>query len=91
MTNQAKALKKLYKVNSNPGLKQELFTVTDFALLATKVPARSLRQVMSTMVVQECHLWLNLPEMQDTDKVHFLDTLMEDRRGSFESPLSCFT
>ncbi len=26
------------------------------------------------MVVQECHLWLNLAEMRDVDKAHFLDT-----------------
>ncbi len=28
---------------------------------------------MSTMVVQECHLCLNLAEMKDVDKAHFLD------------------
>ncbi|KAI2642399.1 ORF V: Enzymatic polyprotein [Labeo rohita] len=46
---------------------------TDFALRATKVTARSLGQVMATMVVQECHLWLNLAQMADADKVRFLD------------------
>ncbi len=35
---------------------------------ATKVTARSLGKAMSTMVVQECHLWLNLAEMKDVDK-----------------------
>ncbi|KAL0165464.1 hypothetical protein M9458_037308, partial [Cirrhinus mrigala] len=44
----------------------ELRTPTDFALRATKM--------MSTMVVQERHLWLNLVQMSDTDKVRFLDT-----------------
>ncbi len=29
---------------------------------------------MSTMVIQECHLWLNLAEMKDVDKARFLDT-----------------
>ncbi len=52
---------------------QELRTATDFALLATKVTARSLGKAMSTMVVQECHLWLNLVEMKGVDKAHFLD------------------
>ncbi|KAL0169952.1 hypothetical protein M9458_034548, partial [Cirrhinus mrigala] len=32
-----------------------------------------LRRVMSTMVVQEHHLWLNLAEMRDAKKVRFLD------------------
>ncbi|KAL0195107.1 hypothetical protein M9458_008679, partial [Cirrhinus mrigala] len=33
----------------------------------------SLGQVMATMVVQERHLWLNLAQMADADKVRFLD------------------
>ncbi len=44
-----------------------------YALRATKVTARSLGKVMSTMVVQERHLWLNLAEMKDVDKARFLD------------------
>ncbi len=44
-----------------------------YALRATKVTARSLGKAMSTMVVQERHLWLNLAEMKDVDKAHFLD------------------
>ncbi len=47
--------------------------MTDFALRATKVTARSLWKAMSTMVVQERHLWLNLAEMKDVDKARFLD------------------
>ncbi|KAI2653661.1 Gag-Pol polyprotein [Labeo rohita] len=70
---QAKALKQLHQGGSDPRLMQELRTATDFALRATKVMARSLGQVMSTMVVQECHLWLNLSQMSDADKVRFLD------------------
>ncbi len=42
--------------------------MTDFALRAMKVTARSLGKAMSTMVVQERHLWLNLAEMKDVDK-----------------------
>ncbi len=52
---------------------QELRTATDFALRATKITARSLGKAMSTMVVQEHHLWLNLAEMKDVDKARFLD------------------
>ncbi len=52
---------------------QELRTATDFTQRATKVTARSLGKAMSTMVVQERHLWLNLVEMKDVDKAHFLD------------------
>ncbi len=70
---QAKALKQVHEGSTDPGLMQELRTVTDFALRATKVTARSLGKAMSTMVVQERHLWLNLAEMKDVDKARFLD------------------
>ncbi|KAL0168520.1 hypothetical protein M9458_036742, partial [Cirrhinus mrigala] len=70
---QAKALKQLHEGSPDPGLMQELRSATDFALQATKVTARSLGQVMSTMVVQEHHLWLNLAQMADADKVRFLN------------------
>ncbi len=70
---QAKALKQVHEGSTDPGLMQELRTATDFALQATKVTARSLGKAMSTMVVQERHLWLNLAEMKDVDKARFLD------------------
>ncbi len=70
---QAKALKQVHEGSTDPGLMQELRTATDFALRATKVTARSLGKAMSTMVVQERHLWLNLVEIKDVDKAHFLD------------------
>ncbi len=63
---QAKALKQVHEGSTDPGLMQELRT-------ATKVTARSLGKAMSTMVVQERHLWLNLAEMKDVDKARFLD------------------
>ncbi len=71
---QAKALKQVHEGSTDPGLMQELRTATDFALRVTKVTARSLGKAMSTMVVQEHHLWLNLAEMKDVDKARFLDT-----------------
>ncbi len=41
---QAKALKQVHEGSTDPGLMQELRTVTDFALRATKVTARSPRE-----------------------------------------------
>ncbi len=73
-TYQAKALKQLYEGSSDPGLMQELRTATDLALWATKVTARSLGQMMSTLVVQERHLWLDLADMSESDKHRFLDS-----------------
>ncbi|KAL0183722.1 hypothetical protein M9458_019418, partial [Cirrhinus mrigala] len=70
---QAKALKELHKGSPDQAVLQELRAATDFALRATKVTARSLGQVMSTLVVQERHLWLNLAQMADVDKARFLD------------------
>ncbi|KAL0194576.1 hypothetical protein M9458_008148, partial [Cirrhinus mrigala] len=70
---QAKALKELHKGSPDQAVLQELHAATDFALRATKVTARSLGQVMSTLVVQERHLWLNLAQMADVDKARFLD------------------
>ncbi len=70
---QTKALKQVHEGITNPGLMKELRTATDFALQAKKVTARSLLKAMSTMVVQERHLWLNLAEMKDVDKARFLD------------------
>ncbi len=69
---QVKALKQVHEGNTDPGLMQKLRTTTDFALRATKVTVRSLGEAMSTMVVQERHLWLDLAEMKDVDKACFL-------------------
>ncbi|KAL0168619.1 hypothetical protein M9458_036841, partial [Cirrhinus mrigala] len=66
---QAQALKQLHDGRPDKGLMQELHTTTNFAVRATKVMARSLGQVMSTMVVQE----LNLAQMADVNKACFLD------------------
>ncbi|KAI2647783.1 Gag-Pol polyprotein [Labeo rohita] len=70
---QAKALKELHKGSPDQAVMQVMRAATDFALRATKVTARSLGQVMSTLVVQERHLWLNLTQMADVDKARFLD------------------
>ncbi len=65
---QAKALKQLHEGDADPGVLQELRTATDLALRATKVTARALGQTMSTLVVQERHLWLTLADMRESDK-----------------------
>ncbi|KAI2644611.1 hypothetical protein H4Q32_030719 [Labeo rohita] len=70
---QAKVLKDLHEGVPDPELVQELRSATDYALRATKVTAQALGRAMSTMVVQERHLWLNLAEMRDAEKVRFLD------------------
>ncbi len=71
---QAKALKQLHEGDADPGVLQELRTATDLALRATKVTARALGQPMSTLVVQERHLWLTLADMRESDKHRFLDS-----------------
>lgn len=48
-------LKELHDDSSEPGLLQELCT--------TKVSVQDLSQTMSTLVLQEHHLWLDLAEM----------------------------
>ncbi len=71
---QAKALKQLHEGGADPGVLQELRTATDLALRATKVTTRALGQTMSTLVVQERHLWLTLADMRESDKHRFLDS-----------------
>ncbi len=61
---QAKALKQLHEGGADPGVLQELRTATDLAL----------GQTMSTLVVQERHLWLTLADMRESDKHRFLDS-----------------
>ncbi len=70
---QAKALKNLHEGGHDPEVLKELRTVTDLTLRATKVTASSLGRAMSTLVVQEHHLWLCLADMRDDDKVWFLN------------------
>ncbi len=45
----------------------ELRAATDLALRATKVTAQSLGRAMSTLVVQERHLWLCLTDMKEQE------------------------
>ncbi len=70
---QAKALRDLHEGGHDPGVLSELRTATDLTLRATKVTVRSLGRAMSTMVVQERHLWLCLADMKEVDKAWFLN------------------
>ncbi len=47
----------------DPEVLKELRTAPDLAPRVTKVMARSLGRAMSTLVVQECHLWLCLVDI----------------------------
>ncbi len=58
---------------SRPTVLHELRAATDLALRATKVTAQSLGRAMSTLVVQERHLWLCLADMKEQEKVQFLN------------------
>ncbi|KAL0149234.1 hypothetical protein M9458_055468, partial [Cirrhinus mrigala] len=82
---QAKALKHLHEGDPDQGAMQELRAATDFALRATKVTLRSLGQVMSTVAVQERHLWLTLAQMADVDKAAF-STLPSPRAAYSATP-----
>ncbi len=87
---QAKALKQLRKGGADPGVLQELRTATDLALRATKVTARALGQTLSTLVVQERHLWLTLVDMRESDKHRFLDSPIS-QAGLFGEAVEDFT
>ncbi len=58
----------------NPAAFSELRSATDLALRATKMTAQMISRSMASLVVLELHLWLNMTEMKDADKVSFLDS-----------------
>ncbi len=58
-----KALRDMHGGGYDPEVLNELCTAPDLAPRATKVMARSLGRVMSTLVVQERHLWLCLVDI----------------------------
>ncbi len=70
---QAKALRDLHEGGHDLAVLHELRAATDLALWATKVTAQSLGRAMSTLVVQERHLWLCLTDMKEQEKVQFLN------------------
>lgn len=56
----------LHEGGPNPEVLQELCLATDYASWATKVTAQALGRARSTLVVQECHLWLNVAGMRES-------------------------
>ncbi len=70
---QAKALRDLHEGGHDLAVLHELRAATDLAFRATKVTAQSLGRAMSTLVVQERHLWLCLTDMKEQEKVQFLN------------------
>ncbi len=58
-----KALRDMHGGGYDPEVLRELRTAPDLAPRATKVMARSLGRAMSTLVVQERHLWLCLVDI----------------------------
>ncbi len=52
---------------------KELRRATDLALRATKHTARAVGRSMAVSVGAECHLWLNLTEIREREKVFLMD------------------
>ncbi len=71
---QAKLPHSMDESNPNPAAFSELRSVTDLALRATKITAQAIGRFMAHLLVLERHLWLNLTEMKDADKVPFLES-----------------
>ncbi len=57
----------------DPAAFKELHSATDLALHAT---AQAICRSMASLVVLERHMWLNLMEIKEADKVPFLDSLV---------------
>ncbi len=86
---QAKALRDLHEGGHDLAVLHELRAATDLALWATKVTAQSLGRAMSTLVVQERHLWLCLADMKEQEKVQFLNAPVS-QTGLFGDALESF-
>lgn len=50
---------------------KELCTATDLALHTMKAMAQAIGKTMTSLVMLECHLWLNLTEIRDAEKIAF--------------------
>ncbi len=70
---QAKALRDLHESGHDLAVLHDLRAAMDLTLRATKVTAQSLGRAISTLVVQERHLWLCLADMKEQEKVQFLN------------------
>ncbi len=56
-----------------PEAVKELRRATDLTLRATKHTARAVGRSMAASVAAECHLWLNLTEIPEKEKVFLID------------------
>ncbi len=73
-TYQADVLKEMDEgTGLTPEAVKELRRATDLALRATKHTARAVGCSMAGSVAAECHLWLNLTEIREKEKVFLLD------------------
>ncbi|ROL50524.1 hypothetical protein DPX16_2823 [Anabarilius grahami] len=70
---QAKLLRSLDESGTDAPAFRELRSATDLALCATKATAQAIGCSMASLVVLQRHLWLNLTEIKEADKVAFLD------------------
>lgn len=71
-----KVLKQLHWGSADQGLMQEALTATNLTLWVTKISVRYLGQVMSTLLVQEHHLCLNLADMRESYQTQLLNSLV---------------
>lgn len=55
----------------DPAAFKELHSATDLALRATKMTVQATGRSMPSLVVPERHLWLNLMDIKDADKVPY--------------------
>ncbi len=72
-----------------PATFKELRSATDLALCATKTTAQAIGRLMASLVVLECHLWLNLIEIKNADRTAFLNSPVSTT-GLFGSAVDCF-
>lgn len=73
---QMKLLKSLDKEGPDLEPFHKLHMAADLALRAAKKVAQGVARSMDSLVVLQCHLWLTLTEMYDTDKSPLLDALV---------------
>ncbi len=70
----AKVIRSMDESNLNPAALKKLDSSTVLALRATKMMAQSISRSMANLVVLKHHLWLNIMEIKDADKIPFLDS-----------------
>ncbi len=83
-----KALRDMHGGGHDPEVLKELRTAPDLAPRATKVIARSLCGAMSTLVVQERHLWLCLVDIGTPTKFGSLKFLYPRLASSATQPVT---